>query len=128
MEAQTLRPHPRFAGAEVLIAHGMDMVHQGASEGDPKKVVAGLLLVVFCLGAAAICFLVRRYLLPVVGVGGIAAALCGRGGGRRPASDAQPSAAVAAVPLVAVVCHSADGGEDPVVAAAAREGPPRTYL
>ena len=127
MEAQTLRPHPRFAGAEVLIAHGMDMAQQGASEGDPKKVVAGLLLVVFCLGAAAICYLVRRYLL-VVGVGGIAAALCGRGGGRRPASDAQPSAAVAAIPLDAVVCHSADGGEDPVVAAAAREGPPRTYL
>ena len=127
MEAQTLRPHPWFAGSELLIAHGMDMVHEGASQGDPGKVVAGLLLVVFCLGAAAI-FILVRHLLYIVGVGGIAAALCGTGGGRRPASDAQPSAAVAAIPLVAVVCHSADGGEDPVVAAAAREGPPRTYL
>ena len=55
MEFHTLSPHPRLAGSEILIAHGMDMVQKGASQGDPGKVVGGFLLVALCLGAAAMC-------------------------------------------------------------------------
>ena len=128
MESQTLRPHPRFAGIEVLIAHGTEMVQEGASQGDPHKVIAGFLLVVSCLGAAAISILIRRW-LSIVGVGWIAAAFRGRGGGRHPVVAAQPSAAAADIPLVAVVGHqTADGGEKPEMAAVARAGPFRTYL
>ena len=45
MEAATPRPHPRFAGADVLIAHGVEMVQEGMSSGKVCLVVGGVFLI-----------------------------------------------------------------------------------
>ena len=58
----TPRPHPRFAGADVLILHGADMVQEGASEGKPGKIAGGVVVIVIGIIIAALVYYFRDVL------------------------------------------------------------------
>ena len=58
----TPRPHPRFAGAEVLIIHGANMVHEGASKKNVGLIVGGVVLVVVGVAIAALGYYYRDVL------------------------------------------------------------------
>ena len=72
MEAHTPRPHPRFAGADVLIAHGAEMVQKGASSGQTGLIVGGVflillgvvLVVVWCCRVAIMAWIRQRLPAP----------------------------------------------------------------
>ncbi len=55
----TPRPHPRFAGADVLILHGAEMVHEGASQGKPGKIAGGVVVIVIGIIIAALVYYFR---------------------------------------------------------------------
>ena len=58
----TPRPHPRFAGAEVLIIHGANMVHEGASKKNVGLIVGGVVLVAVGVAIAALGYYFRDVL------------------------------------------------------------------
>ena len=58
----TPRPHPRFAGAEVLIIHGANMVQEGASRKNVGLIVGGVILVVIGLALMALGYYYRDVL------------------------------------------------------------------
>ena len=70
----TPRPHPRFAGADVLILHGADMVQEGASEGKPGKIAGGVVVIVIGIIIAALVYYFRDVLARWLGRARAAAA------------------------------------------------------
>ena len=70
----TPRPHPRFAGADVLILHGADMVHEGASQGKPGKIAGGVVVIVIGIIIAALVYYFRDVLARWLGRARAAAA------------------------------------------------------
>ena len=70
----TPRPHPRFAGADVLILHGAEMVHEGASQGKPGKIAGGVVVIVIGIIIAALVYYFRDVLARWLGRARAAAA------------------------------------------------------
>ena len=58
----TPRPHPRFAGADVLILHGAEMVHEGASQGKPGKIAGGVVAIIIGIIVAVLVYYFRDVL------------------------------------------------------------------
>ena len=80
----TPRPHPRFAGADVLILHGAEMVHEGASQGKPGKIAGGVVVIVIGIIIAALVYYFRDVLARWLGRARAAAGAAGEDGAAPP--------------------------------------------
>ena len=83
----TPRPHPRFAGADILIRHGVDMVREGTTEGNVGPIVGGVIVILLGVAIMVLGYYFRDVL--VAWLGRVSAAIRGAGEGH----FAPPSAA-----------------------------------
>ena len=63
----TPRPHPRFAGADILIRHGVDMVQEGVSEGNVGPIVGGVAVILLGVVAMVLGYYFRDVLASWLG-------------------------------------------------------------
>ena len=63
----TPRPHPRFAGADILIRHGVDMVQKGTSEGNVGPIVGGVVVILLGVALMALGYYFRDVLASWLG-------------------------------------------------------------
>ena len=101
----TPRPHPRFAGADILIRHGVDMVQEGVSEGNVGPVVGGVIVILLGVAMVVLGYIYRGVL--VSWLRRVSAAIHGAGEGH----SAPPSAASLA--LVRLPTAASENGSSP---------------
>ena len=136
----TPRPHPRFAGAEVLIIHGANMVQEGASRKNVGLIVGGVIFVVIGLALMALGYYYRDVLSAWFGRATAAIRAAGDDGAAPPPAGSLelvrlPAAAneggsppVAASPLARPVDIRVNVDGEPARLSADRPAPFKTYL
>ncbi len=104
----TPRPHPRFAGADILIRHGVDMVQKGTSEGNVGPIVGGVVVILLGVALMALGYYFRDVLASWLGR--VSAVIRGAGEGH----SAPPSAA--SLELARLPTADSENGSPPAAA------------
>ena len=136
----TPRPHPRFAGAEVLIIHGANMVQEGVSKKNVGMIAGGVIIAVIGIAMMVLGYYYRDVLARWLGRAYAAIRAAGDGGDAPPPADALelarlPMAAsgsggpsVAASPLARPVDVRINVDGEPARSSVSRPAPFKTYL